>query len=147
MDITGKKIWQVAAGDTDRNYADICLKWDVILNGPGSAGPWPDCIPDLKSGWELSSKKISDLRRFTEKITDGDLVVLRIGTTDVFGVGFVMGEKEWHEEFGDIDGWDLQHIRRVKWVWKYSEDPKRFDTYTLKWGDTVQTMESQPVLD
>lgn len=27
----GKQVWQVAAGDTDRNYVDLCLEWDVIL--------------------------------------------------------------------------------------------------------------------
>jgi hypothetical protein len=31
MDVTQKKIWQVAAGDRDRNYADLCLEWDVVL--------------------------------------------------------------------------------------------------------------------
>jgi len=38
MDIGNHQIWQVAAGDTNRNYADLCLEWDVILNGPGSEG-------------------------------------------------------------------------------------------------------------
>jgi len=33
-------MWQQAAGDNDRNYAGICLKWDVILNGPGYADAW-----------------------------------------------------------------------------------------------------------
>ena len=33
MDIVGKAIWQQAAGDTGRDYAEICLRWDVILNG------------------------------------------------------------------------------------------------------------------
>ena len=44
MNTFNKKIWQVAAGDTNRNYADICLFWDVILNGPGSEGANPDVI-------------------------------------------------------------------------------------------------------
>jgi hypothetical protein len=147
MDIEEKKIWQVAAGDTNRNYADLCLKWDVILNGPGSEGPWPECQMALKNKWELSSKKIGDLQRFAEEITDGDYIVLRMGTTDVFGVGIVLGKSEWHEEFGDIDGWDLNHIRRVKWLWRYNKNPKCFDTYTLKLGDVVQLMDSQPVID
>lgn len=147
MDIAGKKIWQVAAGDTDRNYADLCLYWDVIVNGPGSEGRWPECENKLRQEWELSSRKISDLRRFAEEMTDGDLVVLRMGTTDVLGVGVVVGEYLWNEEFGDVDGWDLQHVRRVKWLWKYDGTPKRFDTYTLKFGDTVQSIDSQPVMD
>ena len=147
MDITGKRIWQVAAGDTNRNYANLCLKWDVILNGPGSESAWPECEQSLRNEWELSSRKITDIRRFAEEITDGDYVVLRIGTTDVLGFGVVIGKYDWNKEFGDIDGWDLKHIRRVKWLWKPIEKPESFPTYTLKLGDTVQIMDSQPVID
>lgn len=147
MDIGKKRIWQVAAGDTNRNYADLCLNWDVILNGPGSEGAWPKCQQALREDWDLASRKITDIRRFAEEIEDGDLVVLRMGTTDVFGVGAIVGSYEWNEEFGDIDGWDLEHIRRVKWLWQYDGEPQRFDTYTLKPGDTVQIMDSQPVID
>ena len=67
MDISKKAIWQQAAGDTDRNYAELCLKWGVILNGPGHAGKWPDCEPLLRNQ-EWSSKKGSDLKRFAEKM-------------------------------------------------------------------------------
>ena len=147
MDIRNKRIWQVAAGDTNRNYADLCLNWDVILNGPGSEGAWPKCQQALREDLDLASRKITDIRRFAEEIEDGDLVVLRMGTTDVFGVGAIVGNYEWNEEFGDIDGWDLEHIRRVKWLWQYDGEPQRFDTYTLKLGDTVQIMDSQPVID
>lgn len=147
MNITGKTIWQVAAGDTDRNYADLCLNWDVILNGPGAEGSWPNCQDALRGDWGLSPRKLTDLRRFAEDIREDDLVVLRMGTTDVFGVGIVVGDYLWHEEFGDIDGWELEHVRRVKWLWKYDVTPKRFDTYTLKLGDTVQIMDSELVTD
>lgn len=147
MNLSGKTIWQVAAGDTDRNYADLCLCWDVVLNGPGSEGPWPECGQTLRKEWKLSSRKMTDLKRFTDEIADGDIIVLRIGTTDILGVGIVVGGYTWNEEFGDIDGWDLEHVRRVKWLWKYDGTPQRFDTYSLKFGDTVQVMDSQPVLD
>ena len=40
MDIQGKNLWQHAAGDSDHNHVDICLKWGVILNGPGGEGEW-----------------------------------------------------------------------------------------------------------
>ena len=43
MNVKGRKIWQQAAGDTDRDYAELCLKWDVILNGPARYGRWPEC--------------------------------------------------------------------------------------------------------
>lgn len=65
MDIAGKTIWQQASGDTDRDYSELCLKWDVILNGPGYAGPWPDCAKRLLAD-KRSSRKVTDLRRFAE---------------------------------------------------------------------------------
>lgn len=141
-----RNYWQQGAGDTDRNYAAICLKWDVILNGPGYAGAWPNCIEKLKKD-EWSSRKITDLKRFSETMKDGDIVVLRLGTSTILGVGVIVGGYEWLEIFGDVDGWDLQHVRRVKWLWNGIKNPKKFNTYTLKQGDTTQNLASQTVLD
>jgi|PlaIllAssembly_1097288.scaffolds.fasta_scaffold557896_2 hypothetical protein len=112
MDIAGKTIWQQAAGDTDRNYSDLCLKWDVILNGPGYTGPWPDCQNPLE-GEELSPRKANDLKRFSEEMREGDIVVLRIGTATVLGVGQIVGPYEWNDEFGDIDGRKDLHIPTI----------------------------------
>ena len=146
MDIAGKTIWQQAAGDTDRDYSDLCLRWDVILNGPGYAGPWPQCESALQSD-DWSSRKMTDLRRFAEDMRDGDLVVLRLGTSTVLGVGVIVGSYGWRDDFGDIDGWELQHVRRVRWVWMDRINPKTFDAYTLKLGDTTQKLNEGPVTD
>jgi len=85
--------------------------------------------------------------RFANEMQDGDLVVLRIGTATVFGVGQLVGPYEWLDEFGDIDGWDLQHVRRVRWLWMGQSSPKSFDTYALKQGDTTQKLNDGPVTD
>jgi predicted Mrr-cat superfamily restriction endonuclease len=61
-------------------------------------------------------------------MADGDLVVLRVGTAKVAAVGQVVGNYEWHDGFGDVDGWNLQHVRRVRWLWKNPVSPKAFDT-------------------
>jgi hypothetical protein len=146
MNISGKAIWQQAAGDTDRNYSKVCLDWDVILNGPGDAGQWPTCATVLSSeGW--SARKLTDLKRFSEEIKDGDFVVLHVGTSTVCGFGQIVGNYEWHDEFGDVDGWDLQHVRRVRWLWRSENGPKEFDTYALKQGDTTQKLNSGPVME
>lgn len=144
MDIRGKRVWQVAAGDTDRNYANLCLRWGVVLNGPGEEGPWPECASRLEeNGW--SARKISDLRRFADEVEDGNLVVLRLGTSQVFGVGQVVGSYEWCEEFCDVDGWSLGHVRRVRWLWKSQGEPHEFDAYAMKLGDTTQGLTSEAV--
>lgn len=144
MDIGDRTIWQQAAGDTDRDYSALCLKWGVILNGPGYAGSWPDCRDALMAdGW--SAREVTDLRRFAEEMSDGDLVVLRLGTSTVLAVGEVVGGYEWRPEFGDIDGWDIQHTRRIRWLWESRGNPKTFGTYELKQGDTTQRLSSTVV--
>lgn len=144
MNIENRRIWQQACGDTDRNYSKICLDWDVILNGPGYAGSFPECDAVLNShGW--SSRKRTDIQRFASSMQNGDLVVLRLGTNQVLGVGEIVGEYEWLDSFGDVDGWDLQHVRRVKWLWNGLNNPKRFETYSLKQGDTTQELSSEVV--
>lgn len=144
MDIQEKIIWQQAAGDGNRNYVGLCLEWNVILNGPGEYGSWPDCADRLRKD-EWTERKITDLWRFCEEMKDSNIVVLRLGTSLVYGVGRVVGEYEYCEEFNDVDGWTIAHVRRINWLWKNSEKPKEFNTYTLKWGDTTQLLDAPEV--
>ena len=146
MNIGDEEIWQIAAGDTDRSYADLCLRWGVVLFGPGDEGRWPDCeVPLRNDRW--SERKIGMIRKYHEDIKSGDIVVLRLGTSDVYGVGRIEGPVEWYDEFGDIDGWDIQFARRVRWCWKAENGaPKQFGTGMLKWGDTIHRLDrSGPV--
>ena len=138
MNVQGKTIWQHAAGDKNRDYVDLCLKWGVILNGPGRFGPWPDCRENMGS-----SRKTTDLRRFCEEMKEGDLVALRLGTDQIRGVGEIVGGYEWHDEFNDVDGWDIGHVRRVRWI---STEFEPFEKYTLKLGDTTQILDNSEVL-
>jgi len=146
MDIANRKVWQHAAGDGDRNYADICLKWDVILRGPGHVGSWPDCKKKLRQN-NLSARRLTNIQKFCVKMQCGDIIVLRLGTSKVFGVGEIVGNYQWSNLFGDVDGWDLQHTRRVRWLWKFQNSPKEFQTRTMKSGDTTQILDSQIVLE
>ena len=147
MDISKyKRIWQHASGDTNRSYHELSFKWGVILFGPGYKGPWPDCKEPLrKAGW--SSRKMTTLDRFANEMQDGDLVVLRLGTDSIYGVGEIVGDYIYEDCFGDVDGWDLQHTRRVRWLWVYENEPKRFNTYALKFGDTTQELTGEEVLE
>lgn len=94
----------------------------------------------------ITSRKITTLKKFAYDIKDGDIIVLKIGTNKVYGIGFVVGDYEYSDLFSDIDGWDLQHIRRVKWV-KTFDNPEEFDTNTLKRGDATQKLTSMEVIE
>ncbi len=145
MDLAHKKIWQVAAGDGNRHYVKDCLQNDVIIVGPGGEGPWPECKEQLllngRTAWKMGM-----LRRFFQNVQPGDIIVLRIGTQKVYGVGQVVGPYLWVDGFADVQGWDLQHTRRVRWLWQEVEDPKIFPVYSLKLGSSLQNMDSLPVL-
>ena len=138
-------IWQQASGDTDRDYSDLCVRWSVILNGPGRFGAWPNCKQAVINSGQ--TRKPSDLQRFAEEMLDGDEVVLRRGTGEVLAVGQIEGNYEWNDGFGDIDGWDIQHVRRVHWYWHSLPEPKKFKTWTMNQGDTTQKLTSQVIRD
>lgn len=150
-DLENTPIWQQAAGDNDRNYVDICLRWGVILNGPSAIGPWETDAARLYMANEVSPRKCADLERFGVKMQHDDIVVLRLGTKDIHAVGRIVGKYQYHEAFLDIDGWDIAHVRRVRWLWRASGTPKSFETFALKQGDTTQLLgngdKTKPIRD
>ena len=44
-----------------------------------------------------------------------DIVLLRTGLAKIAAVGVVAGGYEYLNAFDDVNGWDLQHARRVRW--------------------------------
>ena len=72
-----REYWQVAAGDTRRDHAALCLDLGVILNGPGVHGPWTENRETYRQGH--GPQKVSDLARFCETMKSGDRVVLKLG--------------------------------------------------------------------
>jgi hypothetical protein len=88
---------------------------------------------------------MADIRCFAEDLQDGDFAILRVGTTDVLGFGVIVGDYQWNAAFHDVVGWDLQHVRRVRWLWTYDGTPRAFPAYTLKPGLTTQAMDAPAV--
>jgi len=136
MDIKSRRIWQVAAGDGERAYHDLLIEWDAIAIGPGEYGPWPDCEALVIAARTRNQATI--IRRFAEQMAIGDLIILRKGSSAVCAVGEVASDYLWLDDFGDIDGWDLQHVRRVRWIWKYKGVPVPLGNNVLRFGDSVQ---------
>jgi hypothetical protein len=86
----------------------VFLRYGVALIGPGDAGAWtPDRDDAVFEG--------SFVRRFANEIAPGDLVLLRTGIARIGAVGLVAGEYSYVNAFDDVNGWDLQHTRRVHW--------------------------------
>lgn len=104
-----RTVWQVSAGHSSRSYADVLLRHGVAMIGPGDAGPW-------------SAERYSDdfslqgfVGRFAEEIATGDVVLMRTGSATIRAIGLVASEYLYLDQFDDVNGWDLQHTRRVRW--------------------------------
>lgn len=101
-------VWQVAGGTSDRPYADLFLKHRVALIGPGDAGKWTeqrDKDPDFPGVVKL----------FAKGPEVGDVLVLRSGVRTILAVGLIASGYDYLTQFDDVQGWDLQHARRVRW--------------------------------
>jgi hypothetical protein len=55
------------------------------------------------------------VRRFASEIAPSDVVLQRTGLAKVGAIGVVAGDYEFLNAFDDVNGWDLQHARRVRW--------------------------------
>lgn len=104
---SGRTVWQIAAGDKSRDYGQVFLDYGVALIGPGNPGPWTPRHPEYKG---------QPVERFARDVQEADIFVLRRGTSFVAAVGLVASEYEHRAEFADVNGWDLQHTRRVRWL-------------------------------
>ncbi len=91
-----------------RSYADVFLQHGVALVGPGDAGPWAPERDDeeFEGGF---------VRRFASEVAVGNVFLLRTGLATIAAVGIVAGEYQYQSAFDDVNGWDLQHTRRVRW--------------------------------
>lgn len=103
-----RSVWQISGGPASRSYADVFLEYGVALVGPGDAGPWTPTRDDdeFEGGF---------VRRFASELSIGDVLLLRTGITTIAAVGLVANDYLYLNAFDDVNGWDLQHARRVRW--------------------------------
>jgi hypothetical protein len=104
----GAVVWQVSGGPPVRGYSDVLLRYGVALIGPGDAGRW-------ESGRSDDDFEGSFVRRFAEELKEGDVIVLRTGLSVINAIGLVSDVYQYANVFDDVNGWDLQHTRRVRW--------------------------------
>lgn len=103
-----RNVWQVSAGPWDRSYVDVFLDYGVALIGPGDPGPW---------NAERSDEYFegSFVRRFASDLGSGDVILLRMALSTIRAIGLVASGYKYYPQFDDVNGWDLQHGRRVRW--------------------------------
>ncbi len=108
MTVAGSAVWQISAGPASRAYTEVLLRHGVALVGPGDAGRWtPERDDDEFEGGYV--------RRFAGEVALGDVFLLRTGLATIAAVGIVASEYQYQNAFDDVNGWDLQHTRRVRW--------------------------------
>jgi hypothetical protein len=99
-----------------------------MIVGPGDLGPYSE---DVYSGYGDIKNSI---RRFYEA-EKGDIILLRIGTGQLLAVGELADDQPLClDVFGDVDGWTLQHTRRVRWF-----ENTKFDFPMTTFGTRART--------
>ncbi len=84
------------------------MRHGVGLLGPGDPGPWDAQRSDEDYGGSF-------VRRFASEMQLGDVVLLCTALLKIRAVGVVAGDYEYLNQFDDVNGWDLQHARRIRW--------------------------------
>jgi len=107
-DYSKRAVWQVSSGPASRAYTEVLLRHGVALIGPGDAGPWTSERDDDEFDGGF-------VRRFASEIATGDIVLMRTGVATIAAVGLVASDYLFAHAFDDVNGWDLQHARRVRW--------------------------------
>ena len=109
-----KCTWQISGGPASRAYADVFLRHCVGLIGPGDAGLWNSDRSDEDFA-DNQGAAGGFVRRYASEPQVGDIILLRTGLSRVRAVGLVASEYLYLNQFDDVNGWDLQHARRVRW--------------------------------
>ena len=131
-------IWQIAAGDKEKDLVPTMLENGVMIIGPGRirdiTSPDNDKLTIEKKLLKNGQPKndAGSLIAFRDKAKEGAIVVLRLGSV-CFAVGVIAGKYKWDNKYKEVcsywnrnnkydseiekkeEGWDLQHTREVAW--------------------------------
>lgn len=109
------KVWQIATGETGRDYREIFFDYDIMILGQNDRGSaktnvYKDSTPNSKK-YQVHS--------FAFGPNSGDRVIMRFGH-EVIGIGQIpQGDEHqysYEEAFRCVYGWNLPHCRRVIWA-------------------------------
>jgi len=114
------KYWQVAAGEGGRDYSGVFLRYGVMLIGGGDHGEYFN-----NEDYYRSRPWGAQVARFAKQVAKDDIVILKRPhhrkkpeeeKWQIQAVGYVADKYEYVKQFDDVEGWDLQHCHKVKWV-------------------------------
>jgi hypothetical protein len=108
-------VWQIACGNKGRRYDDLFIAHDIMLIGPGRLGEYnkPKYEAAVADG-VIKKSRADMIKAFAADAQPGDVILARSGYR-VVAIGYLVEYYEHNQNFDDIDGWDLEHTRRVLW--------------------------------
>ena len=113
------EVWQIATGETGRDYRDLFFEHDIMIIGPSHLG---DALSNIY-GDGIPNSAGSQVHNFAHYPKPGNRILMRFGK-EVIGVGQIpQGEDHQYsfdETFKCVYGWDLCHCRRVIWAENYA---------------------------
>ena len=96
-------------------FADVFLRHGVGLIGPGDAGPWT-ADRDDEDFADNQGTAGGFVRRFASEPQVGDIVLLRTGLSHhPARSAWWPANTCYLNQFDNVNGWDLQHARRIRW--------------------------------
>ena len=113
--------------------------WKVSLGGTGENPIRKECLDNghIRIGWDEYGPNIADaevtkgrvvLNTFVNRMQEGDIVLSCFSSKTIDAIGVVIGDYEWHEEFGEY-----QRLRKVNWLAKGFE----YDIYEMNGGNAM----------
>jgi hypothetical protein len=143
LNIDNKRTWQIGSGDSSRDYSNVFLEFGVALVGPGDPGDDRNSkAEEYYKGHPNENNWGSVLRQ----VQPGHWIILRSGQRIIKAVGEVTSGYDYKEIFGDVDGWDLQHLVNVNWYLPVPEKGIVFDKSVLV-RSTLAACRNEAVID
>lgn len=111
-------IWQIATGESGRDYRELFFNHDIMILGPSHLG---DALEN--EYWDgKSNSTLNQVYNFAHYPQPGDKVIMRF-YNEVIGIGQIPFDADnnysFNKSFKYVYGWDLCHTRRVIWADNY----------------------------
>src|SRR4051794_6342126 len=108
LDLRSVPVLRVAAGARGHDLSEEFRHYGVALVGGGDMGDWREEDPSVFGSEQPWIASLAKAQR-------GDLVVMNHGQRPLTA-GIIAAPYDYRPEFGYVQGWDLYHCLRVRWI-------------------------------